>query len=136
MIVSTAETILSRVSLGAIPGSPRKALGLIWANFIIMLFGELVVTDSLIGWMARRFTSRYVIDPTIEWQRMKKRGTGFLKIAVFVVAIYFPSWCATTIWINGCVTAPVGNEEEWAVTSCPAVPLNITEMSRVGDSFY
>ena len=136
LIVSTAETILSRVSLGAIPGSPRKALGLIWANFIIMLFGELVVTDSLIGWMARRFTSRYVIDPTIEWQRMKKRGTGFLKIAVFVVAIYFPAWCALTIWINGCVTAHVGNEEEWAVTSCPAAPSNITEMSRVGDSFY
>ena len=136
LIVSTAETILSRVSLGAIPGSPRKALGLIWANFIIMLLGELVVTDGLIGWMARRFTSRYVINPTIEWQRMKQRATGFLKIAVFNLSVWFPAWCALTIWVNGCVTAHVGNEEEWAVTSCPAAPSNITEMSRVGDSFY
>ena len=94
-----------------------------------------MVTDGLIGWMARTFSSRYVIDPTMEWQRMKTRGTGFLKRAVIGLSMYFLGWLTILIWINGCVTAHIGNEEDWAITSCPAVPLNITEMSRVGESF-
>ena len=39
---------------------------LVLGNFFIMLVGELVVTDGIVGWMARSWKKRYLIDPAKE----------------------------------------------------------------------
>jgi len=36
LVICTVEVLLGRVNLGAVPGAPRKAASLVWANFAIM----------------------------------------------------------------------------------------------------
>ena len=135
LCICTAEVLLGRINLGASPGSARKSPALIWVNFAIMIFGELVVTDGIVEWLARTFRKRYVIAPSLEWSRMKSRAEGFLVVAVFALSV---SSCATMPLYfrnQGCITAFMGEEEEWSVTSCPAVPTKITQMLKVGESW-
>jgi len=135
LCICTAEVLLGRISLGAAPGSPRNSSYLVWMNFAVMIFGELVVTDGIVEWLARTFRKRYVIAPSLEWSRMKSRAEGFLVVAVFTLSV---SSCATMPLYfrnQGCITAFMGEEEEWSVTSCPAVPTKITQMLKVGESW-
>jgi len=135
LVICTGEVFFGRVNLGAMPGAPRKASSLSWANFLVMLIGELVVTDGTVGWLARRFKERYLIDPSLEWQRMKLRSQGFLAVSVICISgwscVFIPAYFRT----EGCYTAMVGAEEEWSLTSCPPIPTNISQMLRV-DELY
>ena len=135
MCICTAEVLLGRISLGAAPGSPRKSSHLVWMNFAIMLFGELVVSDGIVAWLARTFKKRYVIDPSLEWSRMKTRAQGFLSVAVVFLSVSSCTMMPLFFWNQGCITAYMGEEEEWSITSCPAVPTNITQMLKVGESW-
>jgi hypothetical protein len=134
LVATTAEILGARTNFGAEPGTPQKSYMLTGANFAIMLFGELVVTDGVVGWLAKTFKKRYVIDPAMEWQRMKTRSTGFLAATALVMSIGF---CQILPYLknSGCITAHAGAEEDWSKTSCPPVPEDITDMLRVGDSY-
>ena len=135
LVICSAEVLLGRVNLGSVPGAPRKAASLIWSNFAIMLFGELVITDGIVEWLARTFKGRYVIDPSKEWQRMKTRSHGFLVVVVLCLSIYSCQLVLVLFRSQGCFTAYRGQEDEWSVTSCPPVPTNVTQMLAVGENF-
>jgi len=125
------------LSLGAAPGSRLKSPALIWANFVIMLFGN-VVTDGVVGWLVsskRTFKERYVITPSLEWSRMKTRAFGFRPAAVIILGLTAVMCMPIYFRAIGCTTAFMGDEKEWSVTSCPVVPTDITQMLKVGESW-
>jgi len=132
LVVSIAEVMLN---LGAAPGTPNKASSLLWAYLCVMLFGQLVVTDSIVGWLARTFKKRYKIDPALEWSRMKTRSQGFLVAVVICLSLYCCAFIPTFIRGRECYTAVMGEEADWSLTSCPPVPTNVTQMLKVGESW-
>jgi hypothetical protein len=135
LVVSCVEVMLSRVNFGAPPGMPNKSSSLLMINLGVMLFGELVVTDGIAEWVARTFKSRYLIDPSLEWARMKARAQGFLLAIIICLTLWTTLSIPTYFRNTGCITAFVGAEESWSVTSCPPKPTNITQMLVVGESY-
>jgi len=67
-----------RLNPGGDPGDRQIEGNVLLWNLLIMLFGEIVVTDGLIQPIARKFTTRYVFDPGIQWKRTKNSGRRFL----------------------------------------------------------
>jgi len=125
--VSTLYYLVMNVSPGA-PGSRAITVQQSIINLAIMLFGELIVTDSLVAYFARNF-SRYVNDPAREWAGFRKRrrlvfgiNATISLVSIFVVAAQ-PAFMCYTIW--------VGEEDaDWVITTCPSPPKNITELVR------
>ena len=112
------------------PGSPKIPVAQTLKTLAIMLVGELVVTDGIIAYVSNKFKKRYIVDLAAAWHDLvtnrKKLIWAFVAIVSMViipVAINLPT--------NMCFTSLADNEANFALTSCPAVPKNITEMSRV-----
>jgi hypothetical protein len=134
LVSVTAVSYVMRRNIGGGPGAGPINAALVWTNLAIMLVGELVVTDGIMGLLARRFKTRYKLDPANEWGRMRERHSGFLATSMVVIS----SLTFAAIVFAGrlvCTTTIVGDEDSWADTSCPPPPESITEMARVGGEF-
>jgi hypothetical protein len=136
LVVATAIASLSRSNMSGEPGGGQVDAVMLWANFAVMVIGEFVVTDGLVGHFARTMVNRYKIDPANEWGRMKKSESGpaFIRSILFCVSVVL----LASVYLaggEGCMTAQLGEEAKWALTSCPQVPEDILEFSRVGRDF-
>ncbi|GMI24046.1 hypothetical protein TeGR_g12076 [Tetraparma gracilis] len=139
VIISIAEGTSIFVSCGfwmimnAAPGDPgSKSIPLSQSlfNLAIMLFGEVILTDGIVAYMARH-SSRYNNDPALEWAEFKKRKR--VAIAIAVIATMLSTAYSTTSLDPFCYTAT--SDDSWNFATCPPPPQNITEMSKVGESF-
>eukprot|EP00518_Triparma_eleuthera_P022263 CAMPEP_0197547560 /NCGR_PEP_ID=MMETSP1320-20131121/1890_1 /TAXON_ID=91990 /ORGANISM="Bolidomonas sp., Strain RCC2347" /LENGTH=322 /DNA_ID=CAMNT_0043107393 /DNA_START=136 /DNA_END=1102 /DNA_ORIENTATION=- len=112
------------------PGSPKIPTVQILRTLAIMLIGELVITDGIIAYVSNKSKKRYVVDLAAAWHDLV---TNRKKLLLAFVAII--SMASITILIglpiNMCYTSLADDEANFALTSCPDVPRNITEMSRV-----
>jgi len=117
------------------------ALFLSFRNFLIQLFGELVVTDGLIGFASSYFTDAYKIDLPLYWANRDRNiyYAAFLLIALFGINNF------VFLAVNTCFTAASNSTvvdgevmfevEDWVVQICPPPPEGIEFMSRVGVKF-
>jgi hypothetical protein len=79
--------------------------------------------------------SRYKggLDPVQDWVDIKKKK-GLLLGIISIISLSCMFLLQTIS--RGCYTSWEGEGiEDFVLTSCPAAPKNITEMSRVGESF-
>ena len=112
------------------PGSPKIPVAQTLTTLAIMLVGEIAVTDGIIAYMSNKFKERYIVDLAVAWHDLvtnrKKLIWAFVAMVSMVsiiVILHLP--------LNMCFTSLADDEANFALTSCPAVPKNITEMSRV-----
>ena len=112
------------------PGSPKIPTAQILKTLAIMLVGELVVTDGIIAYVSNKFKKRYIVDLAAAWQDLRTNRKKLIWTFVAIVSMMSIP-VINTLPGNMCYTSPVDDEANWAVTSCPDVPKNITEMSRV-----
>jgi hypothetical protein len=132
MVSSTLYWMLNNSNPGA-AGSNSIPLSQTMTNLAVMLFGELVVTDGIVAYLAHNF-ERYKNDPAEDWAEMKKKKKLLAGCAVCIACASAVS--ASSITTSFCYTSWAGEGvEDWVITSCPAFPKNITEMSRVGETF-
>jgi hypothetical protein len=117
------------------PGSPKIQISQSLLNLLIMLVGELVITDGLIAYLARHF-NRYCNDPADEWGNFKENRSILVGIILVIATVnsstilqFAGNFCSTS-WLE------VGDDDrDFVLTSCPAAPRNVTEMLRVGETF-
>ncbi|GMI15705.1 hypothetical protein TrVE_jg3357 [Triparma verrucosa] len=117
----------------AAPGSAAIPVSQALTNMGIMIFGELVVTDGIIGYASHKF-QRYPVDLPLSWSDFKTSRRHRLKYFTVIMSMY-ASTVVITMPTNMCYTSPAEDELNWVLTSCPAFPKNITEMSRVGEVY-
>ncbi|GMH73222.1 hypothetical protein TrST_g7039 [Triparma strigata] len=132
LLVSSYFWLLMRANPGD-PGSPAIPISQTLTNMCIMLFGELVVTDSIIGYASHTF-QRYPVDLPLSWRDFKTSRRHRLRYFTVIMSIYTSS-VVLNLPLNMCYTSRGDDERNWALTSCPAFPKNITEMSRVGELY-
>ena len=129
LLVSSAFWLLMEANPSE-PGSSKIPVAQTLKTLAIMLVGELVVTDGIIAYVSNKFKKRYIVDLAVAWHDLvtnrKKLIWAFVAIismASFTILISLP--------LNMCFTSLADDESNFALTSCPDVPKNITEMSRV-----
>ena len=132
LLVSSYFWLLMK-SNPAEPGSPAIPVSQTLTNMGIMIFGELVVTDGIIGYASHKF-ERYHVDLPLSWNDFKTSRCRRLLYFMIIMSMY-ASCVVLNLPINMCYTSPADDELNWALTSCPAFPKNITEMSRVGEVY-
>jgi len=132
LLVSSYFWLLMK-SNPAEPGSPAIPVSQTLTNMGIMIFGELVVTDGIIGYASHKF-ERYQVDLPLSWNDFKTSRRHRLLYFTVIMSMY-ASCVVLNLPINMCYTSPADDELNWALTSCPAIPKNITEMSRVGEVY-
>ncbi|GMI00037.1 hypothetical protein TrVE_jg14292 [Triparma verrucosa] len=132
LLVSSYFWLLMRVNPGE-PGSPAIPVSQTLTNMGIMLFGELVITDGIIGYASHKF-QRYPVDLPLSWSDFKTSRHHRLLYVTVIMSMYV-SCVVIGMPINMCYTSPAEDELNWALTSCPAFPKDITEMSRVGEVY-
>lgn len=133
LVVCSVLALSLRLNSGDKPGDKKLGTALVLTNLVIMLVGEVVVSDGLVQLMARMLKKRYVIDPGQEWNNIKTRGRSFLVImGCIATAQTIHLMMGQVMGCTGCITAI---EEEhwahWAVTQCPPPPEDCEEMFRI-----
>ena len=94
-----------------------------------MILGELFLTDGIIAYIGRH-SKRYSNDPAGDWAEFRRNKVLLWSVIACIACIAIP--VMMNLPSNMCMTAFVGEEEHWAMTSCPPAPQNITEMAHVG----
>ncbi|GMH65263.1 hypothetical protein TrRE_jg4853 [Triparma retinervis] len=102
-------------------------------NFVIMLFGELVLSDSVVAYLSHKFESRYVISIAHEWEEFRQRQ-GKAIMGIIVIISFISSTAIMQIPNQLCLTSHMSHEEDWALTQCPRL-CNETILLRVEDMF-
>ena len=133
--------------LGAVVGAlPR---GAVLTNFLVMVTGEWLVTDSIIAYLSHHFTSRYDNNiPEVRRRVYRPARNGafltprsfqcweFLRVkknffaGLFLIAIWMPTLVLTSIDYAMCLTSRLETESDWVLGRCPEPPTNRTEMAR------
>ncbi|GMH62375.1 hypothetical protein TrRE_jg9727 [Triparma retinervis] len=113
-------------------GGPQVSQALI--NLCIMLFGELVLSDTIIAYLSHKFESRYVISIAHEWEGFRETQRRAIVGLVLIVTIISSSMILI-IPPNLCLTSLMSAEEDWALTACPDITRNITNLLRVDAMF-
>mmetsp|Transcript_16015 Transcript_16015/g.29987 ORF Transcript_16015/g.29987 Transcript_16015/m.29987 type:complete len:587 (+) Transcript_16015:165-1925(+) len=115
------------------PGSKALSDGTVIKNFVVMLFGEFVLTDAVLA-VASHFLHRYRNDVAAQWAYFNERR-GFITAMVVLMNMMT---CMLIVWVplTLCLTSRADeNIQDWVLTQCPAMPTNITDMSQVGYSW-
>jgi hypothetical protein len=128
IFVSSAFWLFSRANPGS-PGSRPIPVSQTLLNIGIMILGELFLTDGIIAYIGRH-SKRYSNDPAGDWAEFRRNKVLLWSVIACIACIAIP--VMMNLPSNMCMTAFVGEEEHWAMTSCPPVPQNITEMAHVG----
>jgi hypothetical protein len=119
------------------PGSRAIPLEQSLVNLAVMLFGELVVTDAIIAYAARRWSSKN--DPIKHFFTLKKRKRllwGIIATEACVLSaslLAFPNNFCYTSWRGG--GEPTGEDREWVLTQCPLPPDTASDLFLVGDYY-
>ena len=106
-------------------------------NLVIMLFGELVISDTVVAYLSYKFASRYVISIAHEWEGFKATQRRALSGLIVLVSLM-----SIKVFISIpqmlCLTSLMPDEENWALTQCPPIDdelRNMTNLVRVDDVF-
>ena len=107
-----------------------------FVNLIIMLFGELVLSDSVVAYISYKFSSRYITSIAHEWEGFRETQRPAIKGLIAIIAL-ISSFVIMFIPTSLCLSSLMPNEEEWALTQC--LPLwgvrNITNLLSVDDMY-
>jgi hypothetical protein len=120
------------------PGGGGIELSQAMINLVIMLFGELVLSDSVVAYVSYKLSSRYVISIAHEWEDFwEKRRQAIIGL----VAILSFLSCGLILKISDrfCLTSIMPHEEDWTLTQCidltDELRGNIRNLVRVDDMF-
>jgi hypothetical protein len=110
------------------PGTPAIAKEVVFANVMVQLLGELVLSDALVAFVASRFPKRYCIDVVAEHATS---STYYRTLAILAMTLipgtyldYFNSYLCFT-------SSTERAADDWVLTSCPAPP-DLGDMQTVG----
>ena len=104
-------------------------------NLAIMLFGELVISDSAVAYISHKFESRYIISIAHEWEGLRDTQRRAVKGIVVIVCL-ISSGVIMQIPNTLCLTSDMPAEEDWALTQCPEVEnRTTTNVMRVDDMY-
>ena len=106
-------------------------------NFVIMLFGELVLSDSAVAYISHKFASRYMISIAHEWEGFRETQRSAILGLIIIVSLISSS-LILSIPNKLCLTSDMSAEEDWALTACPVLNRklrNVTNLLRVDDMF-
>ncbi|GMI38261.1 hypothetical protein TeGR_g4275 [Tetraparma gracilis] len=129
IITSAAFFFLMRVN-PASAGSAKIPYSQTTINLLIMIFGEVILSDVIVAYMSNANKSLYKVNLVKEWHDIKEQpaflaGTAALAALLSVLAVV-----STTK--NMCITSRYETQDEWVLTTCPTIPGNITEVGRSG----
>ena len=98
-------------------------------NFFVMLFGELVLSDSVVAYISHKFESRYVISLAHEWEDFRETQRT-AKMGLIVIISMISSVAIMQIPNRLCLTSHMSNEEDWTLSQCPKAVWNETLFLR------
>ena len=121
-------TYKARANPAAQPGTPAIGKEVVFANVMVQLLGELVLSDALVAFVASRFPKKYCIDVVAEHATS---STYYRTIAILAMTLipgtyldYFNSYLCFT-------SSTERAADDWVLTSCPAPP-DLGDMQTVG----
>ena len=117
-----------------VPGSPKIPVSQTLKTLVIMLIGELFVTDGIVAYVSNKFEDRYVVDLASAWKDLRTNRKHLLWLLTLLVSL-LGYLVIFVIPRNLCYTSNLHDEANWALTSCPDFPKNITEMARVSAEY-
>ena len=112
------------------PGSPKIPVAQTLKTLAVMLIGELMVTDGIVAYVSNKFKKRYIVDLAAAWHDHVTNRKALLLAFVAMVSMASVT-SVINLPTNMCYTSMAYDEPNVALTSCPSIPKNITEMSRV-----
>ena len=115
-------------------GSPAIPDAQTMTSLGIMLFGEIIVTDGAIAYASNKFQGRYVVNLASAWTELTEDGANIIWFLVALVSL-MSAFVILNLPTNMCFTSLVLDEENWTLTACPGVPMDIGEMTRVSASY-
>ena len=119
------------------PGGGGIELSQAMINLVIMLFGELVLSDSVVAYVSHKFSSRYVISIAQEWEgfwETRRRAV----IGLVAILSFISGAIVLQILRRFCLTSIMPREEDWTLTQCMDLTWevrNIRNLVRVDDMF-
>ena len=119
IIIATASNVANRVNYGP-AGSPKVLHSQNAINLVVMLIGELVVTEGLIANLSKKWSKRYIIDIAEEWDIRDR----FIFHCFYVVLAIFPYIFLFQAFESLCYTSFAGdpNVLKPVLTTCPLQP--------------
>ena len=129
--ISSMFWVVLRLNASA-PGARPLPKAQIAINTFIMVFGEVVITDGAIAWLSSTY-KKYKVDVTKEWAWEKKKYPVFW-FFVMVSAAFTPLVFIADAPLEFCITSETLDVrlEDWSLSTCPAFPLNISHVERLG----
>ncbi|GMI28409.1 hypothetical protein TeGR_g14962 [Tetraparma gracilis] len=110
------------------PGTPAIAKEVVFANVMVQLLGELVLSDALVAFVASRFPKKYCIDVVAE---NATSSTYYRTLAVLAMTL-IPGYYLAFFNSYLCFTSSTERAaDDWVLTSCPAPP-DLGDMQTVG----
>ena len=120
------------------PGGGGIELSQAMINLVIMLFGELVLSDSIVAYVSYKFSSRYVISIAHEWEDFWETRRRAI-ISLVAILSFLSSGLILKISDRFCLTSIMPHEEDWTLTQCidltDELRGNIRNLVRVDDMF-
>ena len=95
-----------------------------------MLFGELIIIDGVIAFALNMSKERCIVDLAAACQDLKMDREVLVRVLCCMMS-FTSVMIIANLPLKMCYNSPVDDELNWALTSCPDMPKNITEMSRV-----
>jgi hypothetical protein len=103
-----------------------------------MIFGELVLSDSVVAYISHKFSTRYIVSLAHEWEEFRATQ-GRAKLGMIFIGSIISSTVILTIPPRLCLTSSVQNEDDWTLTQCPDMTWeirgNTTNLLRIDDMF-
>jgi hypothetical protein len=128
IIVVAAFVALVPISFGE-PGTPPISLHVCLRNAVIMIVGELFVTDGIISVVSAKLGHRrgYIVDIALSWKSRRKHYGWYC-----VILVFFPLVAFNFVLKSLCYTSHFHSEDDYiegfALTSCPAQPTDASNM--------
>ena len=133
LLTSTLFWLLLDANPGK-PGSPKIPIAQTLSTLAVMLVGEFIFTDGIIAYASNKYKERYIVDLSAAWQDLRTKKNKLIWYLVLIIsAVSVP--VMGNLPINLCYTSPIDDMDNFALTSCPEIPRNITEMSRVSEQY-
>ena len=86
------------------PGSPKIPVSQTLSTLVIMLVGELAVTDGFIAYVSNKFKKRYIVDLAAPWKDIWTKRRLLWAFAAIIALCSVP--IISNLPTNMCYTSP------------------------------
>jgi len=134
LVVSTCFWLLMHAN-PSLPGSAAISTSQTLLNAVIMLIGEVVVTDGIIAFLSNKLKSRFRVDLAAAWAHMKAEKKVLL-LAITATVGFTSLTALAPVGTTLCFTSRAETEADWVMTGCPeSGRRDIAIFARVGEKW-